>query len=418
MGNCGMKKEEMTKSLPISKQMVWKSYQQVKTNGGGSGIDGETIKGFDKDLSKNLYKLWNRLSSGSYFPPAVKTVLIPKKQGGTRPLGIPTVSDRIAQGVLKAYLEPQLEPKFLPSSYGYRPNKNAHQAVASCQQGCRDKAWVLDIDIKGFFDNLSHELLMSMLSEHRSEKWILMYVERWLKAGVEQEAGSILGRTKGTPQGGVISPLLANLYLHHALDTWLQTNYPKVTFERYADDAVIHCQREEEAKGLRAALEQRLADYALELQPTKTKRVFCKDYRRNGKGEHRSFTFWGFSFQPKMLKSKLPGMFLGFKAVISQDSKENIRTSIKDVINYRHLKMDMEQFAVKLNSKVRGWINYYCKVEPWGLSDVLRYSDVLLVKWIKNKFRIRSKKAATKKFVAIYTEQPTLFHHWKFGIRT
>jgi RNA-directed DNA polymerase len=333
-------------------------------------------------------------------------------------LGIPTVSDRIAQGVLKAYLEPQLEPKFLPSSYGYRPNKSAHQAVASCQQGCRDKAWVLDIDIKGFFDNLSHELLLTMLSEHTSEKWVLMYVERWLKAGVEQEDGSILGRTKGTPQGGVISPLLANLYLHHALDTWLQTNYPKVTFERYADDAVIHCESEEEAKGLRAALEQRLAEYALELHPTKTKIVFCKDYRRNGKGEHRSFTFLGFSFQPKMLKSKMPGMFLGFKAVISQDSKENIRASIKSVINYRNLKMDMEQFAIKLNSKVRGWINYYCKIEPWGLSDELRYSDVLLVKWIKNKYRIRSKKAATKKFVAIYTEQPTLFDHWKFGIRT
>ena len=184
--------------------MVWESNLQVKSNGGGSGIDGETIKSFDKEMSKNLYKIWNRLSSGSYFPPAVKTVLIPKKQGGKRPLGIPTVSDRIAQGVVKTYLEPILDPKFVESSYAYRPNKNAHQAVEACQRNCRQSAWVLDIDIKGFFDNLSHDLLMGMLSEHTTEKWVLLYVERWLKAGVEQADGSIIGRTKGTPQGGVI----------------------------------------------------------------------------------------------------------------------------------------------------------------------------------------------------------------------
>jgi RNA-directed DNA polymerase len=348
-----MTNEEMTKSLPISKRMVSESYLQVKSNGGGSGIDEETIKSFDKDMSKNLYKIWNRLSSGSYFPPAVKTVLIPKKQGGLRPLGIPTVSDRIAQGVVKTYLEPLLESKFVESSYAYRPNKNAHQAVESCQKHCRQYAWVLDIDIKGFFDNLSHELLMGMLSEHTTEKWVLMYVARWLKAGVEQEDGSIIGRTKGTPQGGVISPLLANLYLHHAFDTWLQRTYPNMAFERYADDIVIHCKTEEEAQRLQEALKARLQEYDLELHPTKTKIVFCKDYRREGSSEHRSFTFLGFSFQPKMLKSKISGMFLGFRAVVSQDSKQNIRTTIKRIIKLRNHKSDIEQYAIALNSRLR-----------------------------------------------------------------
>ena len=227
-----MTKEEMTKSVPISKQMVWASYQQVKAKQGGAGIDGQTIEDFEIELSKNLYKLWNRLSSGSYFPPAVRTVFIPKKQGGERPLGIPTVSDRIAQGVVKAYLEPSLEVKFHSSSFGYRPLKSAHQAVAQCKQHCRQQAWVLDVDIKGFFDNLSHEHLLDMLGKHSTEKWVLMYVERWLKAGIQQKDGQVQARTKGTPQGGVVSPLLANLYLHHTFDEWMQQIHPTIHFER------------------------------------------------------------------------------------------------------------------------------------------------------------------------------------------
>lgn len=413
----GMTNEEMTKSLPISKRMVWSSYQQVKTNGGGSGIDGETIKSFDKDMSKNLYKIWNRLSSGSYFPPAVKTVLIPKKQGGMRPLGIPTVSDRIAQGVVKGYLEPLLEPNFVNSSYAYRPKKNAHQAIAACQVNCRQKAWVLDIDIKGFFDNLSHDLLMDMLREHTTEKWVLMYVERWLKAGVEQEDGSIIGRTKGTPQGGVISPLLANLYLHHAFDTWLQRTYPNMAFERYADDIVIHCTTEEEAQGLQEALKTRLAQYELELHPTKTKIVYCKDYRRKGNSEHRSFTFLGFSFQPKMVKSRISGMFLCFNAVVSQESKQNIRKTIKQIIKVRNPKSEIEQYAIALNSRLRGWINYYCKVEYWGINNEFLYLNTRLTRWIQNKYRISGKRAAMKKLKAVQTEHPYLFVHWQFGAR-
>jgi RNA-directed DNA polymerase len=415
---CGKTKEEMTKSLPISKGMVWDSYQRVKTNGGGSGIDGETLGSFAKELPRNLYKLWNRLSSGSYFPPAVKTVLIPKKQGGERPLGIPTVGDRIAQGVVKAHLEVILEPKFVASSYGYRPNKSAHEAVERCQENCRQWSWVLDIDIKGFFDNLSHELLMGMLRMHTDEKWVLMYVGRWLKAGVEQSDGSIEGRTKGTPQGGVISPLLANLYLHHAFDTWLPTHFPRVAFERYADDIVIHCRSEVEAQAVQSALKERLADYALELHPTKTKIVFCGGYGRTGDSEHRSFTFLGFSFQPKMLKRPRYGdMSLCFRAVVSQSSKQGVRDAIKATINPRNIYKELVEFSHALNSKVRGWLNYYCKIDKWGLSETLRSADLRIAQWIRNKYRLRSTGAVQKKLDAIYAEQPYLFVHWQFGMR-
>lgn len=414
----GMTNEEMTKSLPISKRMVWESYGHMKSKGGGAGIDGETIESFDKHMSGNLYKLWNRLSSGSYFPPAVKTVLIPKKGVGERPLGIPTVGDRIAQGVVKGYLEPILDVKFVESSYGYRPKKSAHQAVERCQTNCRGKAWVLDIDIKGFFDAINHELLLEMLAQETQEKWVMLYVERWLKAGVEQKDGSIVGRTKGTPQGGVISPLLANLYLHNAFDTWMQKHYPKNEFERYADDIVIHCETEKEAQDLQTALKERLLSYDLELHPEKTKIVYCKNYLRKGRGEHRSFTFLGFSFQPKMLKSKVGGQFLAFRAVVSRASKQTIRTSLKAIIGIRRTDWTIERYAQTVNSKIRGWINYYSKIEKWGIGRELSYVNELLIRWIRNKYRTNSKKKSYAKLRQFQTEQPNLFVHWTFGIVT
>ena len=414
-----MTKDEMTKSLPISKRMVWDSYLSVKSNRGGAGIDGETLLQFDVNMSKNLYKIWNRLSSGSYFPPPVRTVLIPKKSGGRRPLGIPTVSDRIAQGVVKAYLEPLIDPKFSESSYGYRIGRNAHQAIASCQIQCRDKDWVIDMDIKGFFDNLSHELLLKMLSEHTQEAWILLYVERWLKAGVEQSDGKILGRTKGTPQGGVISPLLANLYLHHVFDTWIAQEYPGARFERYADDIVVHCRKEEESKGLLEAIKTRMADYELELHPDKTKIVFCKCYYKNkGFVGNRSFTFLGFSFQPKVLKSKTGSKFLAFKSVVSQPSKQNMREIIRNLVRPRNLYDDLQTMAKMLNSRFRGWVNYYCKVDYWGLSEAAMCANARIVRWVANKYRIKIQDAVIRKMEAIRADNPKLFVHWQFATKT
>jgi len=292
----------MTKSLPISKRMVWNSYLKVVAKDGGAGIDRESIEMFNEKMVDNLYKLWNRMTSGSYFPPPVRTVLIPKKQGGKRPLGIPTVSDRIAQGVVKDYLEPAMEAIFHPSSFGYRPGKSAHGALEQCRSNCLEKAWVLDVDIKGFFDNISHKSMMELLSQHTQEKWVLMYVERWLKAGVEQEDGSIVARTKGTPQGGVISPLLANLYLHHAFDQWMEVTHSQYSFERYADDIVIHCGSKAEAEGMRIELETRMQEFELTLHPEKTKIVYCKNYQRPERHDNESFTFLSYSASEQLLR--------------------------------------------------------------------------------------------------------------------
>ena len=254
--------------------MVWNSYLKVVAKDGSAGIDHESIEMFNEKMADNLYKLWNRMTSGSYFPPPVRTVLIPKKQGGQRPLGIPTVSDRIAQGVVKDYLEPTMEAIFHKSSFGYRPGRSAHDALAQCKGNCVHYGWVLDVDIKGFFDNISHNILLRLVQNHIQENWVLMYIERWLKAGVEREDGSIEARTNGTPQGGVISPLLANLYLHHAFDKWMEGNYPHHPFERYADDIVIHCSSKEETEQLQAQLTKRMEEFELTLHPEKTKIVY------------------------------------------------------------------------------------------------------------------------------------------------
>ena len=409
----------MTKSLPISKQMVWNSYQKVVAKDGGAGIDRESIEMFNEKMGDNLYKLWNRMTSGSYFPPPVRTVLIPKKQGGHRPLGIPTVSDRIAQGVVKDYLEPSMEAIFHNSSLGYRPGRSAHDALAQCQQNCIQYEWVLDVDIKGFFDNISHNLMMRLLQQHTQEKWVLFYVERWLKAGVEQEDGSIAARTKGTPQGGVVSPLLANLYLHHAFDIWMQENYQQNPFERYADDIIIHCHSKEEAEQLHGQLAKRMEAFELTLHPEKTKIVYCKNYQRQGSHDKESFTFLGYSFQPRMKLDKFgrKKVFMVFSCAISSAAKTGIRKAIRQVFNPRWTEQALERFAEKLNPKIRGWINYYTRFNRHEALEVFRYLNELIRKWVKNKYKLRSMKMLYVKFKAIQTENENLFYHWTKGVR-
>ncbi len=297
----------MTKSLPISKRMMHDSYLKVIAKDGGAGIDKQSIDMFNEDLKDNLYKLWNRMTSGSYFPPPVRTVFIPKKQGGKRPLGIPTVGDRIAQGVVKDYLKLSLETIFHSSSFGCRPGRSAHDAIKQSKDNCNKYAWVIDVDMKGFFDNISHEIMPQLLRQHTQEKWMLLYAECWLKAGVEQDDKSVMARTKGTPHGCVISPLLANLYLHHGFDKWMEEVYPRNPFERYADDIVIHCSSKEEAEKLLEELKTRMQEYELELHPEKTKIVYCKKYQRHDRNDNESFTFLSYSFQPRTIKSKFGG---------------------------------------------------------------------------------------------------------------
>lgn len=264
------------KPYDIPKQLVWEAYQRVKANRGAAGVDGVSLAKFDQNLKGNLYKVWNRMSSGSYHPPPVRLVEIPKNNGGTRPLGIPTIADRVAQTVVKMVLEPLVEPRFHPDSYGDRPGRSALDAVGVARKRCWDRDWVIDLDIKAFFDSIPHDLVERALAHHTKLAWVRLYVGRWLRAPVEHPDGTRQERTKGTPQGGVVSPLLANLFLHYAFDQWMHRTYPDVRFERYADDAIVHCRSEGEARSVLEAIRGRFAECGLELHPEKTRIVYCK----------------------------------------------------------------------------------------------------------------------------------------------
>lgn len=411
--------KKMTKSLPISKRMVYDSYLKVVLKDGSAGIDKQSIEMFNESLSDNLYKIWNRMTSGSYFPPPVRTVFIPKKQGGKRPLGIPTVSDRIAQGVVKDYLEPSLENIFHSSSFGYRPGRSAHDAIKQCQDNCIKYAWVIDVDIKGFFDNISHDIMLQLLQQHTQEKWVMLYAERWLKAGVEQEDGSIAARAKGTPQGGVISPLLANIYLHHSFDKWMDKQNPLNPFERYADDIVIHCSSKEQAEQLLMKLKERMQPYELELHPEKTKIVYCKNYQRNDKHDNNSFTFLSYSFQPRTIKGKFgkANRIVVFSPAISQMAKTNIRKVLREILKPLVSHVKLEKFAERLNPKIRGWVNYYAKFNRAIGLDVFYYLNELIRQWIKNTYKIRGKAWLYDKYRTIQSANPDLFYHWRLGIK-
>jgi RNA-directed DNA polymerase len=409
----------MAKSLPISKRMVYNSYLKVIAKDGSAGIDKQSIEMFNENLSDNLYKLWNRLTSGSYFPPPVRTVFIPKRQGGKRPLGIPTVGDRIAQGVVKDYLEPIVETIFHSSSFGYRPGKSAHDAIKQCQDNCIKYAWVIDVDIKGFFDNISHDIMLQLLQQHTQEKWVLLYAERWLKAGVEQEDGSIVARTKGTPQGGVISPLLANIYLHHGLDKWMDEANLQNPFERYADDIVIHCSSKEQAEQLLEKLKARMQQYELELHPEKTRIVYCKNYQRNDKHDNNSFTFLSYSFQPRTIKDKFgrTNRLEVFSPAISQMARTNIRRVLREMLNPQISHVKLEEFAERLNPKIRGWVNYYTRFNRSIGFNVFYYLNELIRQWIKNTYKLKGNTWLYDKYRTIQSANPDLFYHWRLGIK-
>jgi RNA-directed DNA polymerase len=405
---------EKAKPFQIPKQEVWEAYKQVKANGGAAGVDGQTIEDFEADLKNNLYKIWNRMSSGSYFPPPVKRVEIPKADGGMRPLGIPTVSDRVAQTVVKRQLEPELEPQFHDDSYGYRPGKSAIEAVGVARKRCWEYDWVLDLDVRAFFDNIGHELLMRALQRHTDSAWVLLYVERWLKAPVQEEGGQSK-RDKGTPQGGVVSPLLANLFLHYAFDQWMKKNHPQIPFERYADDMICHCKSREQAEELYQQLKSRFEECGLELHPVKTKIVYCKDGKRKGKHEHESFDFLGYTFRPRRSRSKSGKCFINFTPAISNRAKKRIRQTIR---SWRlHLKSDkeLEDLARMLNVVIQGWINYYSRFYKSELYSVLRYLDKILSRWAMRKFGSlrRHQRKAQNWIQRIAKKQPGLFAHWR-----
>lgn len=411
----------MNKAKPfcISKRIVWEAYKRVKANKGAAGVDEISITEFEKDMKNNLYKLWNRMSSGSYFPPPVRSVEIPKSSGGQRVLGIPTVADRIAQTVVKMYLEPKLEPHFHRDSYGYRPGKSAVQAVGVARERCWRYDWVLDMDIQGCFDNLDHELLMRAVQRHTDCRWMLLYIERWLKAPAQQPDGALVQREKGTPQGGVISPLLANLFLHYAFDEWMRRNSPYVPFERYADDAIVHCKSEKQARWLKEAIGKRLAECKLELHPEKTKIVYCKDVDRQGNYPREKFDFLGYTFRPRRSKNRWGKYFVNFTPAVSDKAAREMRRTMR---GWRlHLRSDktLEDISRMFNPILRGWINYYGRYYRSALYPTFRVLDRTLVRWATRKYkRLRGHpRRATHWLGRIARREPYLFAHWEIGLR-
>lgn len=407
------------KTIPVTYKMVVDAYGKVRRGGKASGVDGETWEEFNRQVEKNLYVIWNRLSSGSYFPQAVRGVAIPKKDGNKRKLGIPTLRDRIAQQVVKEYLEKAIDHKFHKNSYGYRPLKSAKQAVKQVQENCYRYDFVIDMDISKFFDEIDHELMLKAVGHIMPEKWVHMYVERWLKAPVEQPDGTRqLKAGKGTPQGGVISPILANLYLHYSFDLWLSKNYPQVNFVRYADDIVVHCSTEQEAQSVLEAIKQRLGEVKLRVEESKTKIAYCKDYRRKGQHEHVKFDFLGFSFKPVRKQNRYTGgIFVGHGHDISEANQKKMTAEIRTEALLRTTQVELQEIAAKLNQKLRGWINYYSgdrQTKSRELYRIMCQLEVRLLKWISKKHKTGYRKA-WRKMKEIKQNTPHMFYHWQAG---
>jgi len=384
-------------------------------------VDGESLVAFEKDLKGNLYKIWNRMSSGSYCPPPVRRVEIPKDNGGVRPLGIPTVGDRVAQTVVKMVLEPLVEPMFHPDSYGYRPGRSALDAVSVARKRCWDADWVIDLDIKDFFGSISHDLIERAVAHHTDLAWVRLYVGRWLRALIQREDGTLEQPARGTPQGGVASPLLANLFMHYAFDAWMQRTFPSVAFERFADDALVHCRSKRQAEAVLVAIRDRLRQCGLELHPTKTRIVYCRDSDRREAHEHVSFDFLGFSFHPRRAKNRWGKFFVGFLPAISAKAAKAVRATIRNwkLASTRN-NQQLEDLAQTINPVVRGWMNYYGRFYRSKLVQVLRHLNEALGAWVRWKYRHRYKRrerASVHWLGRIARRDPTLFAHWQFGVR-
>jgi RNA-directed DNA polymerase len=407
------------KPYQISKRLVWEAWKQVKANRGAAGVDGVSIAAFEKDLKGNLYKLWNRMSSGSYFPPPVRLVEIPKANGGTRPLGIPTIADRVAQTVVKLALEPKVEPYFHPDSYGYRPGRSALDAVGKARERCWKFDWVLDLDIKSFFDTIPWDLIEKAVAHHTELGWVRLHVKRWLQAPVEREDGTRMERTRGTPQGSVISPLLANLLLHYAFDLWMQRTFPHLCFERYADDAIVHCRSESETRHVMEAIRKRLAECGLELHPEKTRIVYCKDNRRRREYEHVTFDFLGYTFRPRAAR-KREETFLGFLPAISSKAAKAIRQTIRSWrLSATRSTQRLEDLAKLIDPVVRGWMNYYGRYYRSECVRVLRHINEVLARWARRKYkRLRRRKVGSIYWLGRLAQRdPNLLYLWQIGIR-
>ena len=409
---------ELTKPFAISKQLVLQAYNKVKANKGSPGIDGETIEAFEENLRNNLYKIWNEMSSGSYFPPSVKSVPIPKKSGGTRILGVPTVADRVAQMVVKMTIEPTLEPVFDDNSFGYRPGRSAHDAISITRKRCWQYDWVVEFDVKGLFDNIRHDLLMKALRKHCDLKWVLLYVQRWLCAPLENSDGEKTERNLGTPQGGVVSPILANLFLHYAFDAWVRRELPGVPFCRYADDGLLHCKSQHQAELVMRKLTKRLLECGLEIHPEKSKIIYCKDKNRKGSCEDITFEFLGYAFRPRRCVNKKGELHPNFLPAISNASKKVINREMRSWHIQLKNSKSIFDLSKMFNPILTGWSNYYGRYYPSALNVIWRNFNWYLVQGVRRKYKRFSwlKRQAKEYINRIARANPHLFVHWRLGV--
>ena len=404
------------KPFAIPKQAVVEAFRKVKANQGGPGVDGRTIEDFESDLQNQLYVTWNRMSSGSYFPPPVKAVEIPKPHGGgVRILGVPTVADRVAQSVVAAELEKVVEPKFHADSFGYRQGRSPLQAVGVCRERCFMHPWVLDCDIEGFFDNVPHDLIVKAVEANTDKAWVLLYVKRWLKAPIQHPDGTLEQRDQGTPQGSAISPLLANLFLHYAFDNWMTREFPSLRFERYCDDIVVHCSSERQSQYLRRRIAARLGECGLRLHPAKTQVVYCQQDGRDDAFEHTSFTFLGFTFAKRSARSNRDQVvFDGFLPGVSKDAMKKMNRTVNSWRLHRWTTLSLSELAAWINKIVSGWVNYYGRYYPTKLEPLLRRINAYILRWARKKYkRLRSFKRAIAWWKGVVQREPALFTHWK-----
>ncbi len=401
------------KSFDISKRLIVQAWVKVKANAGAPGVDAVSVEAFDTDVKNNLYKVWNRMSAGSYMPGPVRAVEIPKDHGGTRVLGVPNTVDRVAQTAVAILLEEKLEPIFHRDSYGYRRGRSALDAVGTARQRCWKYDWVVDLDIRAFFDSVPHDLLLKAVAHHTDQRWMLLYIERWLKAPMVMPDGSVVPRGKGTPQGSPISPVLANLFMHYAFDRWMDREHPACPFERYADDSVVHCDSEDQARNLRASIAQRFESVGLELHPGKTKVVYCKDDRRRGDSEHTSFDFLGYTFRARVVRGRR-GFFVSVNPAMSDTARCAIGKQIRNWHLNRRSGHDLAGIASDINAQVRGWFNYYGRFYRSTLYLFARRIDEHIIRWAMQKFkRLRGHLSRARAWLnAARQRQPRLFAHW------